>query len=73
MNPSRLRVLVYFTGGNPRLVLMLYQVVTQADFVQDNGTGLWKSFSMKVNQSLLQGQDRESCCAATKSPRPHCP
>jgi tetratricopeptide (TPR) repeat protein len=30
-NKSRLRVLEYFTGGNPRLVLMLYRVVTQSD------------------------------------------
>lgn len=30
-NRSRLRVLEHFTGGNPRLVLMLYRVVTQSD------------------------------------------
>lgn len=30
-NASRLRVLEHFTGGNPRLVLMLYRVVTQSD------------------------------------------
>jgi tetratricopeptide (TPR) repeat protein len=30
-NASRLRVLEYFTGGSPRLVLMLYRVVTQSD------------------------------------------
>jgi tetratricopeptide (TPR) repeat protein len=30
-NATRLRVLEYFTGGNPRLVLMLYRVVTQSD------------------------------------------
>lgn len=30
-NTSRLRVLEHFTGGNPRLVLMLYRVVTQSD------------------------------------------
>lgn len=30
-NKTRLRVLEYFTGGNPRLVLMLYRVVTQSD------------------------------------------
>jgi tetratricopeptide (TPR) repeat protein len=30
-NEGRLRVLEYFTGGNPRLVLMLYRVVTQSD------------------------------------------
>lgn len=30
-NKSRLRVLEHFTGGNPRLVLMLYRVVTQSD------------------------------------------
>lgn len=29
-NRVRLRVLHYFTGGNPRLVLMLYRVVTQS-------------------------------------------
>ncbi len=28
---SRLRALEYFTGGNPRLVLMLYHVVTKSD------------------------------------------
>lgn len=33
-SPGRLRVLTYFTGGNPRLVLMLYQVVTQTDVIQ---------------------------------------
>lgn len=32
--PSRLRALIYFTGGNPRLVLMLYHVLMQADFIQ---------------------------------------
>lgn len=30
-NEARLRVLEYFTGGSPRLVLMLYRVVTQSD------------------------------------------
>ena len=30
-NAGRLRVLEYFTGGNPRLVLMLYRVVTQSN------------------------------------------
>ena len=30
-NRTRLRVLEHFTGGNPRLVLMLYRVVTQSD------------------------------------------
>jgi tetratricopeptide (TPR) repeat protein len=30
-NEGRLRVLEYFTGGNPRLVLMLYRVVSQSD------------------------------------------
>lgn len=30
-NRSRLRVLEHFTGGNPRLVLMLYRVITQSD------------------------------------------
>jgi tetratricopeptide (TPR) repeat protein len=30
-NEVRLRVLEYFTGGSPRLVLMLYRVVTQSD------------------------------------------
>ena len=29
-NRTRLRVLEYFTGGNPRLVLMLYRVITQS-------------------------------------------
>lgn len=30
-NEGRLRVLEYFTGGSPRLVLMLYRVVTQSN------------------------------------------
>jgi len=30
-NEGRLRVLEYFTGGNPRLVLMVYRVVMQSD------------------------------------------
>jgi hypothetical protein len=30
-NKSRLRVLEHFTGGNPRLVLMLYRVITQSN------------------------------------------
>lgn len=30
-NAGRLRVLEYFTGGSPRLVLMLYRVVTQSN------------------------------------------
>lgn len=30
-NKTRLRVLEYFTGGNPRLVLMLYRVITHSD------------------------------------------
>jgi tetratricopeptide (TPR) repeat protein len=29
-NSTRLRVLEYFTGGNPRLVLMLYRVITHS-------------------------------------------
>lgn len=29
-NATRLRVLEYFTGGNPRLVLMLYRVITHS-------------------------------------------
>jgi tetratricopeptide (TPR) repeat protein len=33
-NQTRLRVLEYFTGGNPRLVLMLYRVVTQSDITE---------------------------------------
>ncbi|MGH8607214.1 MAG: hypothetical protein ACREX9_07310, partial [Gammaproteobacteria bacterium] len=33
-NASRLRALEYFTGGNPRLVLMLYRVVTQSDITE---------------------------------------
>jgi tetratricopeptide (TPR) repeat protein len=33
-NRSRLRVLEYFTGGNPRLVLMLYRVVTHSDITE---------------------------------------
>jgi tetratricopeptide (TPR) repeat protein len=30
-NSTRLRVLEYFTGGNPRLVLMLYRVITHSE------------------------------------------
>lgn len=30
VNATRLRVLEYFTGGNPRLVMMLYRVLTQS-------------------------------------------
>jgi DNA-binding transcriptional ArsR family regulator len=33
-NTARLRVLEYFTGGNPRLLLMLYRVATQSDISQ---------------------------------------
>lgn len=40
-NKSRLRVLEYFTGGNPRLVLMLYRVVTQSD-ISEVSRGLEK-------------------------------
>ncbi len=29
-NRTKLRVLEYFTGGNPRLVLMLYRIITQS-------------------------------------------
>jgi tetratricopeptide (TPR) repeat protein len=30
-NASRIRVLEYFTGGNPRLVMMLYRVITRSE------------------------------------------
>lgn len=40
-NKTRLRVLEYFTGGNPRLVLMLYRVVTQSD-ISEVSRGLEK-------------------------------
>ena len=33
-NTSRLRALEYFTGGHPRLVLMLYRVVSQSDVTE---------------------------------------
>lgn len=33
-NRTRLRVLEYFTGGNPRLVLMLYRVITQSQITE---------------------------------------
>lgn len=33
-NASRLRTLEYFTGGNPRLVLMLYHVVSHSDMAE---------------------------------------
>jgi tetratricopeptide (TPR) repeat protein len=31
-NEARIKVLHYFTGGNPRLVLMLYRIVASSDF-----------------------------------------
>ena len=33
-NSKRLRVLEYFAGGNPRLVLMLYRVVTKSELLE---------------------------------------
>lgn len=33
-NASRLRTLEYFTGGNPRLVVMLYRVVSRSDVTE---------------------------------------
>jgi DNA-directed RNA polymerase specialized sigma24 family protein/DNA-binding MarR family transcriptional regulator len=33
-NASRLRALEYFTGGNPRLALMLYRVVSRSDVTE---------------------------------------
>lgn len=33
-NEGRLRVLEYFTGGNPRLVLMLYSVVVESEITE---------------------------------------
>ncbi len=33
-NAARLRTLEYFTGGNPRLVLMLYRVVSHSDVAE---------------------------------------
>ncbi|MGO8670246.1 MAG: AAA family ATPase [Capsulimonadaceae bacterium] len=33
-NASRLRVLEYFTGGNPRLVLMLYRVIARSEVIE---------------------------------------
>ena len=33
-NSSHLRALEYFTGGNPRLILMLYRVVSQSDVTE---------------------------------------
>jgi tetratricopeptide (TPR) repeat protein len=32
-NESRIRVLHYFTGGNPRLVLMLYRIIASSDLI----------------------------------------
>ena len=32
-NPTRLKVLEYFTGGNPRLVLMLYRIISSSEVV----------------------------------------
>lgn len=40
-NRTRLRVLEYFTGGNPRLVLMLYRVITHSQ-ISDVRHGLEK-------------------------------
>jgi tetratricopeptide (TPR) repeat protein len=40
-NRTRLRVLEYFTGGNPRLVLMLYRVITHSQ-ISDVLRGLEK-------------------------------
>ena len=34
VNSSRLRALEYFTGGNPRLVLMLYRIISQSDITE---------------------------------------
>lgn len=34
VNASGLRALKYFTGGNPRLVLMLYRIVAQSDLTE---------------------------------------
>lgn len=33
-NSKRLRVLEYFAGGNPRLVLMLYRIVTKSELLE---------------------------------------
>jgi hypothetical protein len=33
-NASRLRTLKYFTGGNPRLALMLYRVVSRSNVTE---------------------------------------
>ena len=33
-NRARFRVLEYFTGGNPRLVLMLYRVIAQSELLE---------------------------------------
>ena len=40
-NRSRLRALEYFTGGNPRLILILYRVITQSD-ISEVRSGLEK-------------------------------
>jgi hypothetical protein len=41
-NASRLRALEYFTGGNPRLVLMLYRVVSRADVIGVRLYAIWR-------------------------------
>jgi hypothetical protein len=60
-NEGRLRVLEYFTGGSPRLVLMLYRVVTQSRKVAGR------------SDALLQSQSREPARTAAENPRPHRP
>ena len=40
-NEARIKVLHYFTGGNPRLVLMLYRIIASSDLI-DVGRGLEK-------------------------------
>ena len=32
-NEARIKVLHYFTGGNPRLVLMLYRIIASSDLI----------------------------------------
>ena len=49
-NRRRIQVLYYFTGGNPRLVLMLYRIITASRF------GEVKRGLEKLLNTLLQGQ-----------------
>lgn len=62
-NAARFRLLEYFTGGNPRLVLMLYRVLTQSD-LSDVRRGLEKLLDevtpyYKAKTETLPAQQRK--------------